>query len=112
MTEDKTNSPPAKAPHRALPGFQRKFLRKQAHDLKPVVHVGEAGISDAVGRALTDALDQHELVKIKIHQPDDKKAAAEALARIGNAELCGIVGHTVILYRPNPETPKIVLPER
>jgi len=97
----------------ALAGFQRKHLRKLAHDRKPIVHVGEAGVSDAVGRALDDALDQHELVKVKLHQPgDQKKALAQKLAERAGAELCGLVGHMVILYRRHPEKPQIELPER
>lgn len=95
-----------------LEGFQRKHLRKLAHGLKPVVSVGEGGLSPAVGKALVDALAHHELVKVKLHQPEDKKAAAAELARMGDAELCGLVGHTVILYRRNEEAPGIELPER
>ncbi len=95
-----------------LAGYQRKHLRKLAHGLKPVVSVGDGGLSDAVGRALDDALEHHELVKVKLHRPDDKKAAAAELARMGRAELCGLVGHTVILYRRNDEKPRIEVPER
>jgi len=63
--------------------------------------------------AATDAaLADHELVKIRLHQPDDKKGAARRLAEATGAELCGLVGHTVILYRPRPEDPRIVLPTR
>ena len=95
-----------------LAGFQRKHLRKLAHGLKPVVSVGDGGLSPAVGRALDDALAHHELVKVKLHQPADKKATAAELARIGGAELCGLVGHTVILYRRNQDEPRIEVPER
>ena len=96
----------------SLAGFQRKHLRKLAHDLKPVVSVGDGGVSEAVAKALDEALEHHELVKVKLHQPADKKAAAADLARAGHAELCGLVGHTVILYRRNVESPQIELPER
>jgi RNA-binding protein len=99
-------------PASQLAGFQRKHLRKLAHGLKPVVSVGDGGLSPAVARALNDALAQHELVKVKLHQPENKKAAAAELARMGTAELCGLVGHTVILYRRNDEKPRIEVPER
>lgn len=95
-----------------LAGFQRKHLRKLAHGLKPVVSVGEGGLSAAVGRALDEALAHHELVKVKLHQPEDKKSAAAELARMGGAELCGLVGHTVILYRRSEDDPRIEVPER
>ncbi|MBW2272954.1 MAG: YhbY family RNA-binding protein [Deltaproteobacteria bacterium] len=95
-----------------LLGFQRKHLRKLAHGLDPVVYVGEAGISAAVVAALDVALRDHELVKVKLRQPTDKKAMAATLAERGGAELCGLVGHTVILFRPDSENPRIELPAR
>ena len=103
-------SPASAAP--ALDGAQRRHLRGLAPPLKPIVFVGESGISDAVVKALDDALEQHELVKVRLRQPPDKKAAAKELAEAASAALCGVVGHTVVLYRPHPEEPKITLPRR
>lgn len=96
----------------ALRGFQRKHLRKLAHPLKPVVHIGAAGVSTAVLAALEKALADHELVKVRLHEPEDKKALAQTLADESGAELCGLVGHTVILYLAHPEEPQIELPVR
>ena len=83
-----------------------------AHALEPVVHVGQAGISDGVVRAVEQALLDHELIKVRLHDPADKKGEAEALADAVDATLCGLVGHTVILYRPHPEKPQIQVPAR
>lgn len=94
----------------SLTGKQRRALRGMAHGLRPVVHVGQSGLSDGVIAELEGALDHHELVKVRLHLPEDKKAAATALAERVNAHLCGVVGHTVILFRRNPEEPKLVLP--
>jgi len=99
---------PAAAP--VLGAAQRKWLRGQAHALRPIVHVGGSGLSEAVERALDEALLDHELVKVRLLEPEDKKAAAQQLAERSGAALCGLVGHTVILYRPHPEEPKLVLP--
>ena len=93
-----------------LTGAQRRHLRGLAHPLKPIVFVGEGGLSEAVVKALDEALDQHELVKVRLRQPPDKKAAAAELADRSESALCGVVGHTVVLYRPHPEEPKIELP--
>ncbi len=95
-----------------LRGFQRRYLRKLAHGRKALVQVGDAGISQTVLEAIDSALLDHELVKVRLHQPDDKKAEARSLSQRSGAELCGVVGHTVILYRPHPEKPAISLPER
>jgi RNA-binding protein YhbY len=48
-------------------------------------------------------------VKIRLHEPEDKHGDAARLAEGAGAALCGLVGHTVILYRPHPEKPRIVL---
>ena len=96
----------------ALEGFQRRFLRGLANPRKPLVQVGESGISTGVLGALDRALLDHELVKVRLRKPDDKKAVARELADHSGAELCGLVGHTVILYRRNPEHPRIELPVR
>jgi RNA-binding protein len=93
-----------------LSGFQRKYLRGLAHGLEPVVHVGRESASEGVIAALDDALITHELIKVRLHRPPDKKAMAAELARSTGAHLCGIVGHMVILYRKNPEEPKVRLP--
>ena len=94
----------------ALTGQQRRWLRSRAHPIKPVVHVGEAGVSEAVIEATKKALADHELVKVRLHQPADKKATARHLAEAADAELCGLVGHTVILYRRHPEDPRLEVP--
>jgi RNA-binding protein len=95
-----------------LRGFQRKYLRGLAHALKPVVRVGKAGISDEVLRKVDVALDDHELIKVSMHKPKDKKKMAAALAEGCKAELAGLLGHTVILYRQHKEKPRIRLPQR
>lgn len=95
-----------------LTGRERKALRGLAHHLEPVVQVGSAGITEAVARQVDEALRAHELVKVRLHQPADKHGDAEALAAATGAALCGMVGHVVILYRPDPERPKIVPGQR
>ena len=94
----------------ALSGRQRRHLRALAHDLRPLIHVGGAGVDERVVGALDEALLAHELVKVRLHEPEDKKAAARELARASGAALCGLLGHTVVLYRPHPERPRIELP--
>lgn len=96
----------------SLRGFQKRALRAQAHPLSAVAQVGAAGVTDAVVAAVDQALRDHELVKVRMIQPEDKKAQARALAESTRSALCGLVGHTVILYRPHPEAPRIRLPSK
>ncbi len=95
-----------------MEGYQRRHLRGLAHDLKPVVLVGQQGISEGVVQAVDEALEQHELIKVRLHEPEDKKSMAQDLALRSGAELCGLVGHTAILYREREDEPTIVLPQR
>jgi len=95
-----------------LRGFQRKYLRGLAHNLKPVVQVGRSGITDDVLHEVRRALDDHELIKVAMHKPKSKKTMAAKIAAGAEAQLAGLVGHTAILYREHPERPSIALPQR
>jgi RNA-binding protein len=95
-----------------LLGFQKRFLRSRAQSLDPVVWVGDDGLSPGVVHALEQALAAHELVKVRMRGQADKRAAAAELARAADATLIHLIGHTVVLYRANPDDPKIELPTR
>ena len=92
-----------------LSGRQRRHLRGLAQRLAPAVFVGE-GITAGVLRALDEALAAHELVKVRMRSPADKKAMAGELAQASGAVLAGLVGHTVVLFRRNADEPRIALP--
>ena len=92
---------------------QRQFLRRQAHHLKPVVTLGQAGLSEAVAAEADRALTDHELIKVRIAAGDrDARATmSEELARLTAAETVQVLGRVVILYRaPAEGEPKIALP--
>ena len=57
-----------------LAGFQKRHLRSLAQRLDPVVWVGDEGLSEGVLRALREALSAHELVKVRMRAPEDKRA--------------------------------------
>jgi RNA-binding protein len=96
-----------------LTGSQRKYLRGLAHSLDPVVHVGNAGLTEAVIAATTRALADHELVKVKIAADrDDRERMATEIEAACDADLAGMIGRIAILFRPkeDPEQREIVLP--
>lgn len=96
-----------------LTSTQRKYLRGLAHPLTPVVHVGKAGVNDGVLAATRRALDDHELIKVKIGAERDERARMATEIEQGcDAELAGAVGRIAILYRrhPQPERRRIELP--
>ena len=96
-------------PAAALTKKQLKNLRALAHDLDPIVQVGKAGVTDPVVAQVGRALLDHELIKVRLLEPEDKRGMAEALAKRSTAALCGLIGHTVILYRKHPKKPRIAV---
>jgi RNA-binding protein len=93
----------ALAPAPVLSSAQRAELKARAHGLEPIVQVGHAGVTDGVVLATRQALLDHELIKVRLHEPKDKQAMAGELATRTLSSLCGLIGHTVILYRPKPK---------
>ena len=86
---------------------QRKSLRKQAHHLKPTVFVGKDGMSDTVIGAVKEALDAHELIKVRfIDFKNIKKDLSTRMAERSGSELVGVIGHLAILYREHPDEKK------
>jgi RNA-binding protein len=93
----------------ALTGRQRRALRALGHHLQPVVQVGQDGVTPGVLAAVEEALWDHELVKIKVASdgPDERLEAADQLATATGAEVAQVLGRTVLLYKANPDEPRI-----
>lgn len=96
----------------ALNGRQVRHLRALAHHLDPVVAVGKDGVTDAVIRAAWQALQDHELIKVKLPQLEkgERREMAQHLKRALAAHLVDEIGRIVVLYRRHPDKPKIALP--
>ena len=96
----------------ALSPSQIRYLRSLAHDLSPVVLLGNKGASDAVVKELGLALDIHELVKVKLSGGDKAELQAQIDVLTGGtgAENIHQIGHVVVLFRRNTDEPKIALP--
>ena len=84
---------------------ERKNLRRIAHHLHPVVIVGDGGVSDAVIAETNRALDDHELIKVKVNTLDreDRSEMIDALIAACQAEAVQRIGKVVVLYRRNPD---------
>jgi RNA-binding protein len=96
----------------ALTSKQKQYLKGLAHPLSPIVRIGKAGATEGVIKETRNALDSHELIKVRIDIEDstDRKDAAAALAHASDAELVGTVGKIAILYRARAEEPEIRIP--
>ncbi|MET0292654.1 MAG: ribosome assembly RNA-binding protein YhbY [Steroidobacteraceae bacterium] len=91
---------------------QRRHLKGLAHHLNPVIRVGNAGISPSVVAETVRALNDHELIKVKVvaADRDDRDAAIGLLASESGASLVVRIGHVAILYKAHPDRPRILLP--
>ena len=100
-----------------LNGHQRKYLRGIAHGLKPLVLIGQKGLTPEVLLSAETALNDHELIKVKFvdfKEKDQKEEIADAIEQETASELVGMIGHVAIFYReqPDPEKRRIEVPKR
>ena len=97
----------------ALSEAQKKFLRGLGHHLKPVIMVGDAGLTAAVLDEYERTISHHELIKVSV-RVGDRAARDEiigALCDSSGAQLVQRIGNIAVLYRRNPDKKKkIVLP--
>ena len=91
---------------------QKKYLRGLGHQLKPVVMVADSGLSEAVQAEFEHAIGHHELIKVRV-RVGDRAARDEIIRQIcaaGDATLIKRIGNIALVYRPNPDKPRIKLP--
>jgi len=90
-----------------LKSSQRKYLRGEAHHLKPLVMIGAKGITELLLSSVDLALKDHELIKVKFGEfKEAKKVIAAEIATATKSELVGLIGNIAIFYRPCPQTEK------
>ncbi|MCC5825404.1 MULTISPECIES: ribosome assembly RNA-binding protein YhbY [Alkalimonas] len=96
----------------ALSNKQKQFLKSKAHDLKPVVLLGGNGLTEGVLAEVEQALEHHELIKVKVPGEDreQKVLVMDAIVRETKADKVQVIGKTLVLFRPAKE-PKIQLPK-
>jgi RNA-binding protein len=97
----------------SLTSKQRAFLRSKAHPLKPVVHIGSAGVTEAAVASLRDAFNTREVLKVRVQEgaPESAYDTADRLAAaVEGTEVAQTIGRVVVLYRPFPENPELKLP--
>ena len=98
---------------KALTEKQLRFLRGKAHALKPVVMLGNKGLTDNVVAETVQALRDHELIKVRVRAAD-RAARDTTLATLVARTDCALVtriGHVAVLYKAAAPIPKLVLPD-
>ena len=92
---------------------QNQFLKGLAHHLNPVVMLGGNGLTEGVLAEIENALNHHELIKVKVAGADreTKQLIIDAIVRETKAAQVQTIGHILVLYRSSEEA-KIQLPRK
>ncbi len=96
-----------------LSNKQKKHLKRLAHGLKPVVLLGQNGLTQGVLAEIDIALDHHELIKVKIATNDREMAQRIIDTIISETKAINVnkIGHILVLFRQT-EHKKIDLPRK
>jgi RNA-binding protein len=97
-----------------LTNNQKKFLRSRGHALKPIVMVGQHGLSDSVLAELESSMNKHELLKIKIRteDKDEKQKMIDKIIEFSKSHLVQVIGNVMVIYRAFDKDPQIILPRK
>ena len=89
----------------SLSESQKKYLRGLGHQLKPLIIVGEAGLSESLLAEYTSTIEHHELIKVRVRAAsrDARDAIIDQLCKSNAALLVQRIGNVALLYRPNPD---------
>lgn len=96
-----------------LTSKQRAFLRGMANTISTTQQIGRDGVTDAVCRQAEEELKAKELIKIRVLEGAllTAREASEILCEAIGAEPVQCIGSRLVVYKPNPDKPKIVLPK-
>jgi RNA-binding protein len=88
-----------------LSAKERSHLKARAHALEPVVHIGTAGVTDAVMTEIERALTAHELIKVRAgaQERDERREVLDTICARTGAASVQTVGKVMVLWRPRPD---------
>ena len=92
---------------------QKKYLRGLGHKLKPVITIGDNGLSEPLLAEYKSTLAHHELIKVKV-RVGDRSTRDEIIRELcggSSAELIQRIGNVALVYRENPDEQKIRVPK-
>ena len=91
---------------------QRSYLKGLAMNIDPIFQVGKASVTPEYTDAIREAFNTKELIKIAVLKNcmDDPRGIAEVLAERTGAQAVQVIGKKIVLYKPDKDNPKILLP--
>lgn len=92
---------------------QRAYLKSLAHNLDPVFQIGKSSLTPELTEAVGECFNNNELIKVAVLKNclDDPRMIAEAVAERTHSQVVQVIGRKIVLYKPDKDKPKIVLPK-
>lgn len=80
---------------------QRQHLKGLAHPLKPIVMIGQNGLTASVLAEIEIALENHELIKVRISgaEKEDRNEIAQQISQSTHSDIVQQIGHILVLFR-------------
>jgi RNA-binding protein len=91
---------------------QRAYLKSLASKINPIFQVGKSSLTPEVTEAIGESFNNNELIKIAVLKncADDPREIAQIVAERTHSQVVQVIGKRIVLYKPDKDKPKIVLP--
>lgn len=92
---------------------QRAYLKSLASNLNPIFQVGKSSLTPELTEAIGESFNNNELIKIAVLKNcmDDPNEIAQTVAERTHSQVVQVIGKKIVLYKPDKDKPKIVLPK-
>ena len=92
---------------------QRAYLKSLASNLNPIFQVGKSSLTPELTEAIAESFNNNELIKIAVLKNcmDDPNEIAQTVAERTRSQVVQVIGKKIVLYKPDKDKPKIVLPK-
>ena len=93
---------------------QRAYLKSLAMTMDPIFQIGKASLTPENTKAIAEALEARELIKISVLQNcmGDPKELAQMVAERTKSQVVQVIGKKIVLYKEGKENKKkIMLPK-
>lgn len=92
---------------------QRAHLKSLASVIDPILQIGKSSLTPEYIEAVREAFNTRELIKINVLKNclDDPREIAQIIADRSGAEVVQVIGRKIVLYKPDKDKPKIMLPK-
>ena len=92
---------------------QRAYLKGLAMTMDPIFQIGKSSMTPEFTKAIAEALEARELIKISVLQNcmDDPKELANVLAERTRSQVVQVIGKKIVLYKESKNHKRIELPK-